>query len=348
MAEYRIRYRQGGQDMAKARTIEQILRENGLAFAPNMEEHYMSELENIWNEACRESGGEVTDAQIDEYLKVLKNMGLAIPVHKENIEREKSRKSSVAPDPEILKMRRIIQDEKAADLAAKRASKKAKEVSKASGPGIAGCGPMMFTGDEGDSYGGEDRPDPDEVYRIFPTQSKTDLGHTVFLILDIPEGVQVPHRIAGGFTNPERRLAFEYYDGEERYHMSRLDMSGADIRFRKMFSWLGEHHISVNRNDIGYDRHRRRSAHPLYIIRSAVRTFMKPCLSCHDIGGSDIKLHRIVFESFRVERIELLRHRMIAELSAVQITGLYQRLQAAVAPVPAVFLIVSDRSSDLV
>ena len=131
--------------MAKARTIEQILRENGLAFAPNMEEHYMSELENIWNEACRESGGEVTDAQIDEYLKVLKNMGLAIPVHKENIEREKSRKSSVAPDPEILKMRRIIQDEKAADLAAKRASKKAKEVSKASGPGIAGCGPMMFT-----------------------------------------------------------------------------------------------------------------------------------------------------------------------------------------------------------
>ena len=231
--------------MSKARTIEQILTENGLAFAPNMEEHYMAELESIWNEACMESGGEVTDAQIDEYLNVLKNMGLAIPVHRENLEREKSKKRSVAPDPEILKMRKIIQDEKAADLAAKRASRKAKEVSKASGPGIAGCGPMMYTGDEGTADDRPDRPDPDEVYRIFPPQSRTDLGHTVFLILDIPEGVEVPHRIAGGFTNPERRLAFEYYDGGDRYHMSRLDMSGADIRFRKMFSWLGEHHISV-------------------------------------------------------------------------------------------------------
>ena len=231
--------------MSKARTIEQILTENGLAFAPNMEEHYMAELESIWNEACMESGGEVTDAQIDEYLNVLKNMGLAIPVHRENLEREKSKKRSAAPDPEILKMRKIIQDEKAADLAAKRASRKAKEVSKASGPGIAGCGPMMYTGDEGTADDRPDRPDPDEVYRIFPPQSRTDLGHTVFLILDIPEGVEVPHRIAGGFTNPERRLAFEYYDGGDRYHMSRLDMSGADIRFRKMFSWLGEHHISV-------------------------------------------------------------------------------------------------------
>ena len=57
--------------------------------------------------------------------------------------------------------------------------------------------------------------------------------------------MQVPHRIAGGFTNPERRLAFEYYDGGAHYHMSSLDMSGADIRFRKMFTWLGTHHISV-------------------------------------------------------------------------------------------------------
>ena len=52
--------------MAKARTIEQILAENGLAFAPNMEQHYMDELEGIWNEACEESGGEITDARIDE------------------------------------------------------------------------------------------------------------------------------------------------------------------------------------------------------------------------------------------------------------------------------------------
>lgn len=231
--------------MAKARTIEQILMENGLAFAPNMEEHYMDELETIWNDACAESGGEVTDAQIDEYLNVLKSMGLAIPVHRKKLERERSDKNSVAPDPEVLKMRKIIRDEKAADLAAKRASKKAKEISKASGPGIAGCGPMMYTGSEETAAGSADRPDPDEIYRIFPPQSRTDLGHTVFLILDIPDGVQVPHRISGGFTNPERRLAFEYYDGGEKYHMSRLDMSGADIRFRKMFTWLGEHHISV-------------------------------------------------------------------------------------------------------
>ena len=65
------------------------------------------------------------------------------------------------------------------------------------------------------------------------------------LILEVPDDRQVPHRIAGGFTNPQRRLAFEYYDGGERYHMSRLDMSGADIRFRKLFTWLGTHHICV-------------------------------------------------------------------------------------------------------
>ena len=74
--------------MAKAKTIEQILAENGLAFASNMEQHYMAELESIWNEACEESGGEITDARIDEYLDVLRKMGLAIPVHSETMERE--------------------------------------------------------------------------------------------------------------------------------------------------------------------------------------------------------------------------------------------------------------------
>ena len=244
--------------MAKAKTIEQILRENGLAFAPNMEAHYMSELENIWNEACAESGGEVTDAQIDEYLNVLRSMGLAIPVHKEKIEREQSRKSGVQTDPELLKMRKIIRDEKATERAEREAKKARggesgrngrdpmarKAGGKLTGPGNSGCAPDMYFDETGDGAS-SDGPDPDSVYRIFPAQSRTDLGHKVFLILSIPEGVQVPHRIAGGFTNPERRLAFEYYDGGAHYHMSSLDMSGADIRFRKMFTWLGTHHISV-------------------------------------------------------------------------------------------------------
>ena len=52
------------------KTIEQILEENALAFSPNMEPHYMAELEGIWNDACIESGGDVTDAQVDEYLDV--------------------------------------------------------------------------------------------------------------------------------------------------------------------------------------------------------------------------------------------------------------------------------------
>ena len=244
--------------MAKAKTIEQILRENGLAFAPNMEAHYMSELENIWNEACAESGGEVTDAQIDEYLNVLRSMGLAIPVHKEKIEREQFRKSGVQTDPELLKMRKIIRDEKATERAEREAKKARggesgrngrdpmarKAGGKLTGPGNSGCAPDMYLDETGDGAS-SDGPDPDSVYRIFPAQSRTDLGHKVFLILSIPEGVQVPHRIAGGFTNPERRLAFEYYDGGAHYHMSSLDMSGADIRFRKMFTWLGTHHISV-------------------------------------------------------------------------------------------------------
>ena len=38
------------------KTIEQILEENALAFSPNMEPHYMAELEGIWNDACIESG----------------------------------------------------------------------------------------------------------------------------------------------------------------------------------------------------------------------------------------------------------------------------------------------------
>ena len=42
--------------MAKAKTIQRILAENGLAFASNMEPHYMEELEGIWNDACVESG----------------------------------------------------------------------------------------------------------------------------------------------------------------------------------------------------------------------------------------------------------------------------------------------------
>ena len=244
--------------MAKAKTIEQILRENGLAFAPNMEAHYMSELENIWNEACAESGGEATDAQIDEYLNVLRSMGLAIPVHKEKIEREQFRKSGVQTDPELLKMRKIIRDEKATERAEREAKKARggesgrngrdpmarKAGGKLTGPGNSGCAPDMYLDETGDGAS-SDGPDPDSVYRIFPAQSRTDLGHKVFLILSIPEGVQVPHRIAGGFTNPERRLAFEYYDGGAHYHMSSLDMSGADIRFRKMFTWLGTHHISV-------------------------------------------------------------------------------------------------------
>ncbi len=250
--------------MAKAKTIEQILAENGLAFSSNMEQHYMAELEGIWNEACKESGGEITDAQIDEYLDVLKKMGLAIPVHRETMDREHSKRRSQAPDPEVIRMRKLIEEEKENERSQKAARKagntgkngkkeegkadaeslKRKAGGKLTGPGISGCGPDLSWEDP-ESIASSNGPDPDEVYRIFPAQSKTDLGHKVFLILAVPEGAEIPHRIAGGFTNPERRLAFEYYDGGDHYHMSRLDMSGADIRFRKLFSWLGLHHISV-------------------------------------------------------------------------------------------------------
>ncbi len=254
--------------MAKAKTIEQILEENGLAFSSNMEQHYMAELEGIWNEACKESGGEITDAQIDEYLDVLKKMGLAIPVHREKMEREHSKRRSVEPDPEVVRMRKLILEEKEkerSEKAARKAGKKSKPGNqgkesdgkpdpkelarkaggKLTGPGISGCGPDLSWEDPENTSSSAAGPDPDEVYRIFPAQSKTDLGHKVILILEVPNGIEVPHRIAGGFTNPDRRLAFEYYDGGEHYHMSRLDMSGADIRFRKLFSWLGLHHISV-------------------------------------------------------------------------------------------------------
>jgi len=200
--------------MEKPKTIEEVLIENGLSFSPNMEEHYMTELEGIWNDACAESGGEVTDAQVDEYLDVLKKMGLVIPVHKEELDREK--KKYQAPDPELMKLRHQAAEARRRDAEAERA-----EMEKKGGP------------------------NPDQVFRIFPPQNEKDMKHKVFLILQAPDGVEVPHHIAGGFTNPERSLAFEYYDGSPKFHMSSLVMDSADIRFRKMFSWLGIHHISV-------------------------------------------------------------------------------------------------------
>ena len=230
--------------MAKAKTIEQILAENGLAFASNMEQHYMKELEGIWNEACEESGGEITDARVDEYLDVLKNMGLAIPVHSETMERESSKIRSAVPDPEVIRMRQLAHDERDGD-GEKEPDMNRKAQGMLTGPGISGCGSGLSWEDPEAEDNTASGQDPDEVYRIFPAQNKTDLKHKVILILDIPDGREVPHRIAGGFMNPQRRLAFEYYDGGAHYHMSRLDMRGADIRFRKLFSWLGSNHISV-------------------------------------------------------------------------------------------------------
>ena len=218
-----------------AKTIEEILEMSGLAFAPNMEPHYMTELESIWNDAVAESGGDVTDAQVDEYLDVLKNMGLVIPVHKEKIEKERSKKHA-SPDPEVLKMRRIIRDEREAEEKARR-EERAKNAA----------------ADKETAA-----PDPDMVYRIFPGQSRTDLGHKIILILDVPAGKRVPHHVRGAFTNPDRFLGFEYFldpargDNGSRAAYTRskkqtqtLAMSGADIRFRKLFTWLGEKHISV-------------------------------------------------------------------------------------------------------
>ena len=311
--------------MAKAKTIEQILKENGLMFSPNMEAHYMTELEGIWNEACEESGGEVTDAQVDEYLDVLKNMGLVVPAHREEIEKEKTK--NFIPDPEVARMRDIAAQEKVREKEEERKRREERRrryqasaqtdlsgilgdtsdeadesgialarkfeaenepAASAGAPGRTGNGAEESAREAGRAEGGsgnsagadagtqagksesgkspdaaaqpgskqflsgesllqeeENFVDPDTIYRIFPAQNKTDLKHKIFLILQVPEGVTVPHHIAGGFMNPERNYAFEYYDGGPRYHMSVLRMSGADIRFHKMFDWLGLHHISV-------------------------------------------------------------------------------------------------------
>ncbi len=285
--------------MARAKTIEQILAENGLAFAPNMEQHYMAELESIWNEACEESGGEITDARIDEYLDVLRKMGLAIPVHSETMERESSRIRTAVPDPEVVRMRQLIHEENARERSRKspRPSRKSegkkpdlsrKAHGKLTGPGISGCGPALSWEDPEASADRGAGPDPDEVYRIFPAQNKTDLGHKVFLILDVPAGRDVPHRIAGGFTNPDRRLAFEYYDGKEHYHMSRLDMSGADIRFRKLFSWLGTHHISVRLSGT-------RDGNSFYVYR--IKAVEPP------LDGGSLQAFEDQFLQYMIERI---------------------------------------------
>ena len=103
-------------------------------------------------------------------------MGLAIPVHKEKIEREQFRKSGVQTDPELLKMRKIIRDEKATERA-EREAKKAKSGEsgrngkdpmarkaggKLTGPGNSGCAPDMYFDETGDGAS-SDGPDPDSV-----------------------------------------------------------------------------------------------------------------------------------------------------------------------------------------
>ena len=65
------------------------------------------------------------------------------------------------------------------------------------------------------------------------------------------------------------------------------------------------------------------------------------------VRRDDVELHRIREEAVPVEEIDRLRKRMIAELGIVEVSGLQQGLNAAVAAVLREALIVADRASDL-
>ena len=108
-----------------------------------------------------------------------------------------------------------------------------------------------------------------------------------------------------------------------------------------------EERLSLNHDRLRHERHRSTRAEPLHLLRSRGLTLMVDRSAGIAVRRDDVELHRIREEGIPVEKIELLWKRMVAELGIVEVSGLQQGLDAAVAPVLCEALIVADRASDL-
>ena len=86
-----------------------------------------------------------------------------------------------------------------------------------------------------------DSKEPECTYEVFySNESETSAAHPI-LILGNRAG-RLKHHSNGVFTNPIRRTAFEFKDGEENFSE---DILRIDARFVSLLKWLGENHINV-------------------------------------------------------------------------------------------------------
>ena len=86
-----------------------------------------------------------------------------------------------------------------------------------------------------------DSKEPECTYEVFySNESETSAEHPI-LILGNRAG-RLKHHSSGVFTNPIRRTAFEFKDGEENFSEDILQI---DARFVSLLKWLGENHINV-------------------------------------------------------------------------------------------------------
>ena len=100
-------------------------------------------------------------------------------------------------------------------------------------------------------------------------------------------------------------------------------------------------------DDLGRQRHGRRSFHPEDVLGVAPAAFVVDGVAGAHIGADDEEIHRGGGKRGFVERVELFRHSVIAELLTVQVAGAQQILEAGIALVVAILGVVADGAADL-
>ena len=108
-----------------------------------------------------------------------------------------------------------------------------------------------------------------------------------------------------------------------------------------------EERLAADHDRLRHERHGGTRTEPLHLLRIRALTLMVDRTPGITVRRDDVELHRIREEAVPVEEIDRLRKRMIAELGIVEVSGLQQGLNAAVAAVLREALIVADRASDL-
>ena len=86
-----------------------------------------------------------------------------------------------------------------------------------------------------------DSKEPECTYEVFySNESETSAAHPILILRN--RAGRLKHHSNGVFTNPIRRTAFEFKDGEENFSE---DILRIDARFVSLLKWLGENHINV-------------------------------------------------------------------------------------------------------